>query len=787
MKNTVYRRHKSNYTVLLVVLLALLLLLGAFAAAYFITPNSARPLLEEGDVLVSPQQDGAVSLSWPEAGEQAAYLLYLCSGEEKNYSFAGQFEENRALLSGITLDEPLHLRIQAVAFGKNLLGMTREMLSQNIIEVSVLPQTLPSRPKVTGEPHEDKTLSLSWTAGAGCDYQVCSVDSGQYTPLTNVTAANGTAVVHFGAEGDMDMPSYDAPARVSVRPAFHGEGYILFGDYSMPVTVDRESLLGNELSLEFQETGERLYTLRWNETKGDYYEIQEWDGEYSQWETLVRIDRTDELVYETGRLGSGTDHRYRVAAYDQEAAESFAVPENNGFSAEPDEISFRASVSPLYATIWPIMDLKLFDNTSQSNTLATVPGGTALCVLEESGNWFYVRYKDSYGYIDNRFCMINLPEYVGDACSYNITNSYRSIFKVHEYPIENITWQVIQGFENIQIAEGEYLVPYLYPSSKKLLAAAEAAEADGYRLKIYEAYRPNEATRFLYDTTLTLLDNPVPPLDEAGRVIDPRTGLSMDPETGFLIHPENGTLIDPATIPDPEPEPEDEEPDAPTDGEPPAEGGAAPTGESQESGEGEDGPSLPPEDEPLLPGEVAEPNESSTGTGGSDEGELEEEDNPTTSTPENVITLGQIMTDGRFKISSFLAAATSAHNRGIALDLTLETLDGEELAMQAPIHDLSWHAATYLNNDNAKLLEHYMKGVAGLNGLTSEWWHFQDDATRNAIKLNTYLYKGVSAEGWVKDDTGWRYRRPDGSFHRGSSVTVDGKTYSLDGNGYVSE
>ena len=760
MKKTAYRPQGANYAAILAVLLTLLLLLGAFAAAYFITPNSSRPVLGEGDVLIYHQPDGALSLSWPEAGEQSQYLLYYRSGEEKAYLFAGQYEENNALISGIPMDEPLHLRIRAMSFGRNLLGMTRELLSQESIEVSVFPQELPARPKLAGVPSEDKSLSLSWTPGENCGYEVCSIVNGKYTPLTTVNG--GAATIRFGEEGDMDMPSYEAPAQIAVRPAFHGEGYVLYGDYSMPFSVERESLLGGELSLEYQESGERLYTLRWNETKGDYYEIQEWDQEYSQWETLVRIERQDERVYETGRLGSGTNHRYRVTAYSHEAAESFAVSENNGFSADPDEISFRASVSPLYATVWPIMDLPLYDDTRQSKTLTKVPGGTALCVLEELGNWFYVRYQDSYGYIDNRFCMINLTEYAGDICTYNIANSYQSVFKVHEYPIESITARVIPGFENIQLSDGEYLTPYLYPSSRKLLAAAEAAEADGYRFVIYEAYRPNEATRFLYDTTMEQLNNPVPDLDSEGRAIDSKTGLSIDPKTGFLIHPETGALIDPADIPDPEPE---TSPDSPA--------------------EGEEGAGLPPEGEPLLPDEAALPDDSAAG--GSDEGELEEEENPVPNAPENTVTLGQIMTDGRFKISSFLAAATSAHNRGIALDLTLETLEGEELEMQSPIHDLSWHAATYLNNENAKLLEHYMKDVAGMNGLTSEWWHFQDDVTRNAIKLNTYLYKGVSAEGWVKDDTGWRYRRPDGSFYRGDSISVDGKSYSLDGNGYVVE
>ena len=769
--NTTYKRQKKSWLIP-VILLVIALLAGAFAAAYFYTPNAVRPVMGQGDVLVDVLANGKIDVSWPEAeGDQDMYLLYMRSGEEKDFSFAGQHEENRAPLD-VSLKEPLQLRIQAVVFAKNLLGMTRELVSQEAIEVTVLPQDMPDSPYVSGEAGEDKTLALRWLAEPGCGYQVCALNDGSYTPLNTVEVQGGSAVVRFGAEADVDMPSYDAPAQIVVRPAFHGEGYILYGNYSQPVEVERESLLGNELSLEYIESGERLYTLRWNETKGDYYEIQEWDSEYSQWETLTRIERTEDLVYETGRLGSGSTHRYRVAAYDREAAESYAVTENNGFSAEPDEVEFRASVSPLYATIWPLSDLKLYSSASGSaSTLATVPAGTALCVLGETGDWFSVRYKDQYGYIDSRYCMINLPEYVGDICAYNITNSYRSVFKVHDYPIENITWQVVQGFEHVEMGEGEYLAPYLYPCAKKLLIAAQAAEADGYRLKIYEAYRPNEATRFLYDTTMAQLENPVPPLDEEGRVIDQRTGMSVDPETGFLIDPETGQLIDPATLPE---EPEEE----PEDGE---------NGETGEAGEAPDGEPVFPEDEPLLPEEGSGPpvDLNPSGTGGTDEGELELDG--TTEPPPDILTLGQVMTDGRFKISSFLAAVTSTHNRGIALDLTLETLEGaEELEMQSPIHDLSWYAATYRNNDNARLLEHYMKEVAGLNGLTSEWWHFQDDETRNRLNLS-YLYGGITPEGWVKDDTGWRYRDIDGTFRRGGSITVDGKTYQLDGNGYVVE
>ena len=77
-----------------------------------------------------------------------------------------------------------------------------------------------------------------------------------------------------------------------------------------------------------------------------------------------------------------------------------------------------------------------------------------------------------------------------------------------------------------------------------------------------------------------------------------------------------------------------------------------------------------------------------------------------------------------------------------------------------------------------------MTGV-GMKGLSSEWWHFQDDETRAAIGLNASLYGGVSAEGWTQDDAGWRYRGADGSYVRDAVRTVDGRTYIFDKDGYA--
>lgn len=412
---------------------------------------------------------------------------------------------------------------------------------------------------------------------------------------------------------------------------------------------------GGALALTYQETAPRLCVLEWNGTQCHHFEVQRRAGE--AWETVARLAPEERMRYDPGRLGSGSYNRFRVAAVDGDGAE-----------LQAEEVSFWASVSPLYATVWPIENMNFWENPSGGVRLGSIPGGTALCVLAEEGNWFRVRYGEEYGWVDSRYCMIDLPEYVGDHCTYDITNSYDSLFAVHGSPIKEVTHQVLPGYEDVQLADGSFLVPYLYPCAKKLLTAAQAAEADGLRLKIYEAFRPQRATRFSYDTTEKQLRDPA--LTESG-------------------------------------------------------------------------------------GQVG-------------------------------MTLSRLMTDnGRFNLGSFLARTISSHNRGIALDLTLEKIDGgEELEMQSVIHDLSWYSETYLNTLNAKLLEGYMKAV-GMNGLSSEWWHFQDDDTRKSISLNSSLEKGVSPEGWTQDDGGWRYRRADGSFVHDAALTVDGRAYTFDGSGYA--
>ena len=771
----------------------------ALAAAYFYIPGGGRPAFEEGDLRVLLNENGSMELTWPEAQpadpavfSSVSYHLDVQSGEsrlQRDYDSPGVLLEKFAL--------PMEVRIRILAEGKNLLGLTRQVSGASL-SASVQPAAL-SAPEAVGSPGPG-TLTLRWkTAGAAPDfYEVFSMEDGGAVRAAS-TSGKELELKVGRREGDLLLPGYGQPLRISVRPGIQGEGYILCGPASNLISVERQDLLGDDLNLVFRETEPRMYTLEWDETRGEYYELQEWseDG----WSTLETFQPAESFSHSVGRLISGSQHRYQVAAKDRD-----------GSVRSSEEVELWASISPLYATVWPVIDQPYYEGADKASAaLGKIPGGTALCVLEEKGDWFQVRYKDQYGYVDSRFCMINLPEYVGDHCSYDITNSYRSVFKVHESPIALITDQVVSGFEYIQTPDKHFLVPYLYPCAKKLLSAAQAAEADGYRLKIYEAFRPNEATRFLYDTTAGQLelaalvysyeDAEGAPLgqDEDPRVLDPVTGWEAGLEDGLLIDPETGEKIsreDLALRQEEEAGTEGLDPDGGPlpgpEGQAPQPAGDIPFFTLPEEGEGGLDPAEVPQPEPQpapqsdLPPEPqeGEPPEGEPQEGEPPEGEAQDGDGEE---PEYE-TYFQIMTNnGRFNLGSFLARVTSAHNRGIALDLTLEKIDGgEELEMQSAIHDLSWYSAAYLNNDNAKLLETYMTAT-GMRGLSSEWWHFQDDETREAIGLTSYLYKGVNMGGWTRDDQGWRYRDEDGSFFRNITITVDGKRYTVDQDGYASE
>ena len=649
----------------LLIIIGILLAFGlAFAAGILLQPAGARPVMPpEG--LEFCLEDGALRMGWAEQLDIANCQVDVFSEAEGDYVPLGTFSENDVILEGVAAGQEVRLRILPIRRTKNLLGISGEKKGYPL-EIAAEPPELP-RPVLDGEVDEvDKSVYLSASNTGDYGYEVCIQDEAGNWQTVGESYAD--TICLYAAE-NFDILKRQNTASVAVRTMLRA-GATYYSAMSDPVVVGREELFG-QLDLTYEKIGERRYALNWSSVGGAFNEVQQWkDG---GWETLAVLGQED-TSYDLGMLHSGNQERFRVVSYDtQEERDA------EKFLTDPYEVSFRVAVTPLYCTIWPLTDLKLYADPYDGGEIGSVPAGQALCVLESENGFFRVRWQEQYGYVDENFCMIDLAEYLGDLCDYDIRNSYSSIFRVHEYDTPGMTDLVIEGYEGVCLAEGEYLVPYLYPCARKLRQVAETVRRDGYGLRIYDAFRPNEASRYLYKTMSALMNQVIP-------------------ET------ENTT-------------------------------------EKTENGQ-------------SFKGEQ---------------------------------TWQYVMTNNQYGLSSFLARTVSAHNRGIAVDLTLERLStGRDLEMQTNMHDLSWHSATYYNNENADLLADYMLN-AGFGDLVSEWWHFQDDETWDALQTDTYMKEGICCAGWKKDDTGWRYRTENGSYCRGVTKNIDGKDYAFDADGYCAE
>ena len=625
---------KAKITLIICLAALPLILIAAFLLAALPYINAASSMPEGASLSFLDLGGGEYALEWTASPDAARYYLSIDGGERSE-----PLTENAADVG--PLSEGEHSFTVTPLGSWKLFG--KEYFREGESVTVTVPLVSPEAPEAEWIPDEDAgTLSVEAEPLVGRSYELRIIDAGGERPLDS-TLADGELGVSFGEDGDLPMPEYETPYRFCLRAVVNGQQYEITGPSGEEYTLKREALLPDTSSLTSEELGENRYALSWTEAKGDWYEIQYSDG--GEWETLATVECTEELRYETEALRSVWDYSFRVMGADEGAEEGEYV-------SESDVIDVTTELSPLYCTIWPLMELPLYESAdAESETLASVPAASTLCVLAEEDGFFRVRYGETYGYLSSSYCMINLPEYMGKLIGYDITNSYASKYAVHGYEIPEVTGEVVKGYEHVCLAEGVYLAPYLYPCCEKLYTAANAALEQGYRLKIYDSYRPNQATVDIYNKAELMTNQPVPELDIYGEV---------------------------------------------------------------------------PEELPELA-----------------EGQT--------------LTYRMLWEDGTYGLPNFLAKGGSMHNMGIALDLTLERVDsGEELEMQSDMHDLSIYSVINRDNDEALILDNIMK-AAGFGGLTSEWWHFQDNETRKNLSLNTYMWAGVSIEGWHASDGEWYY------------------------------
>ena len=730
---------KNRKIILLLCLLGTLALLiaGAFLVPNLLIPyGNAKNTMDPGGILtIQANDDGTMQASWP-AGENAERYTLEILETDGTVLHTATTTACFAALPELPADRELTMRVtSSCGYGSH----TRQ--GEEALEATV---TLPA-PQIedlSWIPNADLgTVDISFDMEPG---DLCRVymaaDDGE--PVLTEELHEGELRLCFGAGEKYALPEYGQTLQFTFQVERTVGNVSYQGSTAAGFTLTREHLLGTDLNVQYTDNGEASYTLTWNETKGARYEVRLSEDGGRSWRTVTTVDADQERTYTLRNLEAYADYSVMVAAVGGQT-----MPDSE-YAAVSETIELRTGANLLYSTIWPMMDVKAYADAEATQELGTVTAGSAWCVLGLEGQYFKIRYNGQDAYINSEYCMINLTEYLGSLCVYDITNSYSSIYTVHEYGISKVSGAVISGYENVQIAKGEYLVPLLFPTAQKLLKAGEAAKEQGYTLKIYDSYRPQIATGQIYQRTSAILENTVPSSTYSGKTVKDLHLLDWDPDEEEEVAATEPVQTDPT--------------DSPAGETTPAAGDAETITPSTESSE----------EAASTAGEITIAEVTIV--------PLANE------TKSKELTYEILMTNnGEYRLGVFLAAGTSRHNFGVALDLTMVDSDGREVSMQTSMHDLSWYSAARRNNTNANILYKIMTG-AGFHNIYSEWWHYQDD---EIYAKNTYkpLKNGVSWECWVTDGVGWRYRLADGSYYALCTQTIDGESYTFDENGYVTE
>ena len=161
-----------------------------------------------------------------------------------------------------------------------------------------------------------------------------------------------------------------------------------------------------------------------------------------------------------------------------------------------------------------------------SETISELEAGTAFEVLEEVGDWWYVRTATESGWVQHLYCFINLPDVV-PSIIYDNTNTYASKFVSSGKAIPGITGVALYDGKayNMRLGKVSDIVPVLYSMSKKIYLAQQAALAEGNTLVIYEGYRPYSAQKMTVDALTNLAVSDPEVMAESIPILGTPTGL----------------------------------------------------------------------------------------------------------------------------------------------------------------------------------------------------------------------------------------------------------------------
>ena len=459
----------------------------------------------EGLLTMEEQNDGRFLLRWTD-GERADYYrveILKPQGEEPEVLWWANTETSRGIqLPELPPEETYTIQVYSVV-EYTVLGKVKARVGAEPLTATTVLRA-PRIVEFQWEPDPDKKVVSITFEMLDADFAVFShLDKdGSKRELRRLEDSDRIAL-RFGENGDFQVPQYGEICELVMNVYRQEKGLEFYGAADIRVRIDREDLLGRDLNLTMEQEAHNVVSLQWQETKGEYYQIQRY-GAGRDWETIWEVYAGQELTYRSEHLDPFESYAYRVIAVGGQTME------NSPYAAISQEMSFRTRESAVYTTVWPVKNLNVQAEPQSSEIIGSAKVGKSYCVLDEVDGYFRIQVDGQQGYIDSNYCMINLPEYMGDLCSYEIANSYDSIYMIHGFEIPDVTGVVTAGYEHIMLADGSYVVPLLYPTAQKLVTACEIALEKGYRLKIYDAFRPNVATNEIYDLTYRILENELP-------------------------------------------------------------------------------------------------------------------------------------------------------------------------------------------------------------------------------------------------------------------------------------
>ena len=500
--NRMKRKRLKRVLLLLTCLLVALVVAGCCLVPY-IMARSTMPV--DGIMTMREQNDGSFLLSWNKEDMADYYRVEILTSGTENPEIL--WWENTYAYQGIQLpelptEEEYTIQVYSVV-NYRVFGKVKARLG----DVPLKATTVLRAPRIVEfqwEPDTDrKVVSIAFEM-MDADYAVFSHlnQDGAKQELHRL-ADSDQIELKFGQNGDFQMPEYGETCELVMNVYRQEEGLEFYGAADIRVRIDREDLLGRDLNLRLDQELNNVVLLHWQETKGEYYQIQKASAG-GDWETVWEIYPGEELSYRSEHLEPFEDYAYRVLAVGGQTME------DSDYAAISEEMAFRTRESAIFATVWPVKDLSLLATPESEEIIGTAKVGKNYCVLDEVNGFFQVQVNGQTGYIDSNYCLINLPEYLGDRCSYDIKNSYDSIYLIHGFEIPEVTGEITAGYEHVRLEDGSYVVPLLYPTARKLVAACEIAQEKGYRLKIYDAFRPNVATNEIYNLTYRILGNELP-------------------------------------------------------------------------------------------------------------------------------------------------------------------------------------------------------------------------------------------------------------------------------------